>query len=629
MPETHPGASLIVVMPELPRSGPFALLENTRAGARRAVSFLFVDPVEAFCAWRPEAVPDVLAALEAERCRGRYVCGYVSFEAGYLLAGRRHFSLQKVAAATAPLLSFFSFRRRAALEARDVKRLVAAAEAMSPCAVYDIRMSEDRARYGANLDRIRRLIHDGEVYQVNHTLKYHFRYEGSPWSLYCRLRQKQSVEYAAFLDFPEVRVLSLSPELFVRQQGAELVCRPMKGTAARGANRVEDDAIRARLKADGKTRAENVMIVDLLRNDLGRLARPGSVRVDRLFEVQTFETLHQMVSTIRAQPAGHVPLDVLLSRLFPCGSVTGAPKIRALQVLEALEAEPRGIYTGALGYAAPGQDLCFNVPIRTVVSTRPGYAELGIGSGIVHESNEDDEFRECGLKAQFLWTVNDGFGLIETMRLEGGRARHLERHLERLERSAQVFGFAWRRAEVLEAVGEVSRTVGFGPWRLRVQLARDGTVECSTSPLAPPPSEPPLVTLSAEPIRADSIFQHHKTTHRDHYERAYARAAAQGAYDVLFLNEQGRLAEASRHNVFVEREGRLLTPVLESGALPGIGRALMLAREPRAGERRLDLGDLFEAERIFLCNSARGLVEVRLHPDVYEQARRAPSAGTR
>ena len=617
------------MMPGLLPSGPFALLENTRAGTRRAASFLFVDPVEAFCAWRPEAMADALAALEAERGRGRYVCGYVSFEAGYLLAGSGHFSLQKVAAAALPLLSFFSFRRRTALEAREVDRLVAATDAMSPCAVYDIRMSEDRARYGANLARIRRLIHDGEVYQVNHTLKYRFRYEGSPWSLYCRLRQKQSVEYAAFLDFPEARVLSLSPELFVRQQGAELVCRPMKGTAPRGATRAQDDAIRARLQTDGKTRSENVMIVDLLRNDLARVARLGSVRVERLFEVQTFETLHQMVSTIRAQPAGHVPLDVLLSGLFPCGSVTGAPKIRALQVVEAIEAEPRGIYTGALGYAAPGEDLCFSVPIRTVVTSRPGHAELGIGSGIVHESTEEAEFRECRLKAQFLWAVNDAFGLIETMRLEGGRVRHLERHMARLERSARVFGFAWRREALMEAVGEASREVASGPWRLRVQLARDGTVTCATRPLAAPPREPPLVTLSAQPIRADSIFQHHKTTRRDHYERAYAHAAAQGAYDVLFLNEHGHLAEASRHNLFVERAGRLLTPPLESGALPGIGRALTLEREPEACERRLDLDDLLEAERIFLCNSARGLVEVRLHPGAYEQVRRAPSADVR
>src|SRR4029078_8982139 len=293
----------------------------------------------------------------------------------------------------------------------------------------------------------------GDVYQINLTLKYLFAFSGDPVALYSALRRKQRVEYGALIGAGDFQVLSLSPELFFRREGRPLRSRPMKGTAPRGRTPREDARLKTWLTVDEKQRAENLMIVDLLRNDLGRIAKIGSVEVTDLFTVETYRTVHQMTSGITAEVRGDMGLNDILHALFPCGSVTGAPKVRAMEIIRELEALPRGVYTGAIGHIAPSGDSQFNVAIRTLYIGAGGEGEMDIGSGVVSDSKMDAEFEECLLKAQFLTKVDAPFELIETIRYERDAGFHLlERHLARLQSSAAHFGYPFDRARVLEVL---------------------------------------------------------------------------------------------------------------------------------------------------------------------------------
>ena len=603
---------------------PFALLENSRAHASDATSILFWAPERAIVAVHGDAIGAAFDALDQARREGLFPCGYVAYEAGYFVADGPRFTMHKARRGALPLVSMQAFARRARLDRSAVDALLEALSGGAPCAVHDVRLSQDRAAYGADIDRILDYIRAGDTYQVNYTLKARFAFAGPPAALYRELRRHQAVEFGALLSFPEARVLSLSPELFLRKEGTTLVSKPMKGTARRGATPGEDEAIRAALRSDPKTLSENLMIVDLIRNDLGRLADPGTVTTRDLFEIQTFETVHQMVSTVEARVDRELPVGTALRHLLPCGSITGAPKVRTMEIIEALEAEPRGVYCGAIGHVAPDGDFAFNVPIRTVVSTTDGRGELGIGSGIVAEADAGAEFDECLLKAQFLGAVNAAFQIIETMRLEPGAAlpERFDRHLARMAASASAFGFAFdaermtanvRGASGLFAPAQDAKPM---PQRVRALLFHDGRFEVTAQPIATPERAPsPWVAWSAQRIDSASIFQRHKTTVRALYDRAFDEASAGGAYDVLFLNERGEVAESSRHNVFIERGGVLLTPPLASGALPGLARAALLERSSQAArEAVLRVEDVMGADRVLLSNAVRGLVQVTPMP---------------
>jgi para-aminobenzoate synthetase/4-amino-4-deoxychorismate lyase len=353
------------------------------------------------------------------------------------------------------------------------------------------------------------------------------------------------------------------------------------------------------------------MIVDLLRNDLGRVAQTGSVQVPTLFEVETYETLQQMTSTVTATLAPETTLPEVLTALFPCGSITGAPKRRTMQLIAELEQEPRGIYTGAIGYIEPGGDFCFSVPIRTVVSTTPGTALMGVGSGIVYDSDAHAEYAEVQLKTRFLHEVNRELGLIESMHLSpDGTIRHRDLHLARLTAAAKAFGFyVPERAIHAELQAYVKHRPQVEARRLRLQLNNDGTFSLAdfTIPVVP---ENPTLFVSEQRIDSRSIFRRHKTTQRGLYEEEYAKALASGAYEVLFLNEHGRIAEAARHNVFIRKNGRLITPPISEGALSGILRQSLQAE---LVEQVLTLDDLKNADAIYVGNAVRGLTEVKLH----------------
>jgi para-aminobenzoate synthetase/4-amino-4-deoxychorismate lyase len=454
------------------------------------------------------------------------------------------------------------------------------------------------AQYQEAVERIQRYIAEGDCYQVNYTLPLNFTWFGSPLALYARLRQQQPVRYGGFVGDTRQGIVSLSPELFLERRGWRLTTRPMKGTAPRSADAET-------LRTSAKDRAENLMIVDLLRNDLGRVAENGSVSVDELFAIEDYPSVWQMVSSVSAR-VGTRGLGEILQALFPCGSITGAPKIRAMQIVAELETAPRGLYTGALGWLAPNGDFRFNVAIRTLALAAGGQGKLGIGSGIVADSEPVAEWQECLLKASFLRDCDPGLQLIETLRRENGVYPMWAGHLARLRQSAEWLGFPLDEQLLCRQLGAQPAS---GVWRVRLTLDKRGAIEVQAVAFDAAPQQQRAAMADVR-INSGDPLRRHKTTSRHLYDAALQSVPADsGIFDLVFLNERGEVAEGARSNVFVERDGILLTPPLASGALPGVLRAQLLAQE-RAKETVLYPADLQAG--FLLGNALRGLIPVRL-----------------
>lgn len=519
-------------------------------------------------------------------------------------------------------LTAWVFGEARRLDAAGVRQFLAdrlgdLAESERVAGVAELRAEMDAGRHGDCVAQIRRWIVDGECYQINLTFPLAGVLYGAPLALYARLRERQPVRYGGFLTVPGRTILSLSPELFFERRGRRVTTRPMKGTAPRGATPDDDSRRRAALLASAKDCAENVMIVDLLRNDLGRLAAPGQVRVDALCAAEAYPTLWQLVSTVSAD-LPEASLFELFAALFPCGSITGAPKIRAMQCIGALEAAPRGLYTGALGWSAPGGDCRFNVAIRTLVVDPERNVRLGIGSGIVIDSVADDEYAECLLKADFLRGLDPGFELIETLRLEQGEFPRLALHLDRLFASARALGFACDQGAIAAALAEQALMHASGLFCVRLQLAHDGRYRLDVAPFADGLG-PWSVVLAPTPLAADDYLRRHKTTARALYQSTLAAMPGAGedgagrsvVFDAIFVNTRGEVCEGARSNVFIERDGILLTPPLSCGLLPGVMRRQLL-ESGRAVEARLGVDDLYSAPALYVANALRGLLPVTL-----------------
>ncbi len=497
-----------------------------------------------------------------------------------------------------PLARFWQFRSRIDLTADEASSWLAEQCAGQVAGIGGLRSGLDEKAYLSAVDRIKALISAGDCYQVNFTFPLEFSCYGSPLALYARLRERQPVRYGGFVGDSQQGIVSLSPELFIERCGDKLSTRPMKGTAPR----TQDSAV---LAASAKDRAENLMIVDLLRNDLGRVAAIGSVQVERLFEIEAYPTVWQMVSEISAQVPGRSFAD-LLQALFPCGSITGAPKIRAMQIIAELESQPRGLYTGAFGYLAPNGDLRLNVPIRTLEIAPDGQGRMSIGSGVVADSHGPAEWQECLDKARFLTQADPSIQLIETLRRENGIYPRLAGHLARLRHSANWLGFALDETAVLAAL---KAQPAAGLWRVRLALSHDGSFVVQAFSLLPEPALPRRARLALARIDACHPLRQHKTTDRAVYDAVLQTLSDDPTlFDLVFLNQRGEVAEGARSNVFVESDGILLTPPLSSGALPGVLRGELLAsgRAREAILRSTDLNDGF-----LLGNALRGLIPVK------------------
>jgi para-aminobenzoate synthetase/4-amino-4-deoxychorismate lyase len=480
----------------------------------------------------------------------------------------------------------------------------------STYSVTDLRLDISRNDYADRIDRIRRYIEAGDIYQANFTAKYLFGFDGCYYSFYRDLKKKQEVPYNAFLKTGDSYVLSISPELFLRKTGRKVMTRPMKGTMGRGKTLKQDQRQAEILGADIKNRSENLMIVDLERNDLGRISDTGTVEVTDLFTVEKYQTLYQMTSTVTAELGEGVGFMDIFKSIFPSGSVTGAPKIRAMEIIRELEQGPRGVYTGAVGCISPGGDAVFNIPIRTVTITN-GTGKMGVGSGIVYDSDPIGEYEECRLKAEFLLKEPRDFSLIETMLWDGAFNR-LPLHLARLGESAEYFDFPFDEAGTRQRLGETEGTFNDSErYRVRLLLNKDGTCEVSATPIPEAPQEY-TAAISDVNTSSDDTFLYHKTTLRDLYDSEHKAYTSQGCFDVIFTNERGEVTEGAITNVFIKKDGVLYTPPVECGLLNGVFRREFLTQHPDCREKILTVDDLYSADEVYLTNSVRGMVRVKL-----------------
>ncbi len=585
---------------------PTVILDDATPGAERLLRF--GRPSSVIQALAPADVPGALAALEAALAEGRHVAGWFGYELGYAL--EPHLAALQWPQRDLPLLWFGVFDAPEAITRADLGRARAAYAG-------PLRHEWDAAAYAARFALVHDDIAAGDIYQANLSFRARFAFAGDPMGLYLRLRATARAPHGAFIDDGTRQILSLSPEqFFAIAPGGAITARPMKGTAPRGHDERADARAKAALAASPKDRAENLMIVDLVRNDIGRLALIGSVAVRDLFAVETYPTLHTMVSTVTAQLRPATGVAAIVRALFPCGSITGAPKIRAMQIIREMEQSPRGVYCGAIGYFAPDGSAAFNVAIRTVV-LEGGQGTLGIGGAVVQDSNADGEYAECLLKARYFEQARAPIGLIETLRHERGFVR-LERHLARMERSAAFLSLPFDGAAALSAL---TAAVAGAREALRVRLTLDeqGAFACTVAPVG---AAPKVWTYALSPHRVNSadVLLRHKTTWREFYDAEQLRlASAAGSDEALFVNERGELTEGSRSTLFLRRGGRLVTPVLSCGLLDGALRRELL-EQGLCEEAVLTPDDLAGGDEILLGNSLRGLIRA-------EPARAAQAAG--
>jgi para-aminobenzoate synthetase/4-amino-4-deoxychorismate lyase len=566
-------------------------------------------PLGILQAERTQDVLPLIAEIDRQMQAGRVAVGWIAYEAAP--AFDPAFVVRP--AGPVPLAWFAVFAGGAAVDAPQVPGTAAA---------YDPawRGAPTPALYRRAVTRIHGHIAAGDTYQVNYTYRLRAPWAGDPGARFAALARAQCSPYAALVDAGRFAVLSASPELCFRLEGDLLTCRPMKGTAARGTSADEDRRQAAELRASEKERAENVMIVDMVRNDLGRIARPGTVRVPRLWQTERYPTLWQMTSTVTAETAA--PLEGILGALFPSASITGAPKIRTMQIIAELERTPRGVYTGCVGVLGPGRRGWMNVAIRTlVVDRRRAEAEYGTGSGIVWDARAAAEYDECRTKTLVLGGVPPPFELIETLAwLPGKGLLLLERHLARLAASAEYFGFVCDARAVRRRLAAATRGLR-RPHRVRLLLDERGGIEVGVAPLSlrtvvltdrPPPGRSRTllrVALAREPVRCRDPFLHHKTTRRGVYESAAADSP--GAAEVILHNEQGEVTEATIANVVVRDAEGWWTPPLESGLLAGTFRAELLERDA-IRERLITIEELCTARELWLISSVRGWRRCRL-----------------
>ncbi len=595
-------------------SAVFALLDDASPdGQAHALSRLYTGHMGTLACHDAAGFGALLAQLEAALARGLHAVPVLSYELGAHLLGIPAKPLET------PLAQVLLFERCERMTAQQAASWVATrALDTAPAGIAAIEANVGEAQFVDAIRRIRAYIAAGDTYQVNYTYRLRFDAFGSVFALYQRLRARQPVPYGALIGLPDGgALLSFSPELFVRHQAGTLLARPMKGTAPASGDSDTDTRRAAGLALDTKNRAENLMIVDLLRNDLGRVAQTGTVAVPKLFEVTRFGAVLQMTSTVQARLRQDATLAEVFAALYPCGSITGAPKRRTMEIIDELEPDPRGVYTGAIGWFDPSAqgkafgDFCLSVPIRTL-ALGPGAGvrrgELGVGAGIVHDSDPQAEFAECQLKARFLTGLTNDVEIFETIKAswEDG-PRHLDEHLARIAGSCAYFGRAFdrdtARAMVVDACLALPRE---GMFRLRLASSADGKLALTSAPLAPL-HEPVRVVLADTPVESGDIFLRHKTSVRARYDAAWRAAEAQGAFDALFFNERGELTEGGRSNVFVRVGGQWITPPLSCGLLPGVTRAVILqAPAWQAVEGIVTRAMLEEAEGIMVCNALRG-----------------------
>ncbi|MFO7569910.1 MAG: aminodeoxychorismate synthase component I [Smithellaceae bacterium] len=579
----------------------FVLLETLRKDKDNSQNLLFTDPLDIIVCTSPDDIQACFRKMERYRQKGCFLAGFFSYELGYFLEDTLTPFCPRY---NYPLFWFGVYKQPVQPAHPESKSSDMRFYLSEP--ILDIRYPS----YERAIHKIKKRIACGETYQINYTSRYHFNVIGNVSDFYNQLKTAQQVSYSALINHDGHVIVSLSPELFFRIDAKQnITVKPMKGTAPL-------DTPASWLQNDAKNLSENVMIVDLLRNDLGRICLSGSVKVKKLFDVEKYETLQQMTSTVTGKLKTETSIGDLISSLFPCGSVTGAPKIQSMKIIAGIEKSPRNVYTGAIGYFAPDGQAVFNVAIRTIDMQRQHEgiyrAQMGVGGGIVYDSRPEEEFAECRLKADFLQNSKADFALIETMPALNGKIPNLGPHLRRLKASADYFSVPCPTGKIKERLKTCAEKWPAGV-RLRLLVQSNGEILLENAPLPAPAQGEPVIAISPVRTQSPDPFLRHKTTRRKQYDDGYRQYAARGFFDVIFLNEKEQVTEGAISNIFIQVRGRWYTPPVSCGLLNGIQRQILI-KKWKATEKILSLQDLKKADQIVLTNAVRGITSVRLYP---------------
>ena len=600
------------------------LLDDVESGATKPSSRLYQEPIAHWAAFTAAEMDACFEAIQSALKAGQYVVCLVAYEYGQVIHRLPiHPASPAPASPAVPLMQAWAFHQPKLLAKAEVDawleiQLAQLKDDAHVSGVASCTESITQSQFEADVERIQEWIRCGDTYQINHTYRINGEIYGDPLALYARLRVRQPGRFGAYIQEGDTTILSQSPELFVERNGDCLRAMPMKGTASAQSESPEQ------LAGDPKNRAENIMIVDLLRNDLSRVALPGSVTVPNLFHVARHGNVLQMTSTIEAIAKPDLSLRTLLDAVFPCGSVTGAPKKRSMEIIQKLESAPRGYYCGALGWLDPNGDFAFSVPIRTLTLEGNGSSlqtkfTLGIGAGITIDSDPKLEWQECQIKSAFITEMPTELGLFETVRVEEKKPLRLAAHLERLQHSASALRIPFVAVRVIEAAEQACLAIPSSlPHRLRVDLLSDGSVRAVTHALEPIANEVTIFWASQvlpdanqAIMQSSNLLLRHKVNQRILYDLAWKNAVALGGFDAVFLNEAGFVTEGGRSSIFIQPKGsnQWLTPPLSAGVLPGVMRQSLLD-DPQwnACQAMFTAADLADADRILVCNALRGAV---------------------
>lgn len=595
---------------------PCAAFFYTPSLYKKALSHLFIKPFEIISVYKKEDLNYAFKVIHKLIDKGFYGYSLINYEAGFLFEAKL---LHLLSGNDEKLIQFFFFDKR---EVRQLKssKIIFTDFSDNKYSIKNFSLNRTESQFLNDIDIIKKYIKAGDTYQVNYTVKGRFDFTGSYSVFFQKLLFNQSAKYSAFINNDEKFIISLSPELFFQTDGKWINSAPMKGTIHRGHNHSSDALSVKELETGEKNKAENVMIVDLIRNDLGRICRYGSVTASELFQIEKYESLFQMVSEVQGKLRKKTKIREIVQNIFPCGSVTGAPKIRTMEIINEIEKEEREIYTGSIGLITQ-KEMKMNVAIRTItINKKTNDGIMGLGSGIVWDSNPQSEFEEVKLKSKFLTEPLDYFEVFETMRYENGEIKFLEQHLARIKSAADYFLFKFNekkiRKQLVESMAGVDRQK---PKKIKLSLTKWGKIKVDLSDI-PKSDKNVSVIISQNKISSTDKFRNFKTTNRKLYDDEYALYNSKGFYEVLYLNEKDEVAEGSRTNIFLRKDNSWFTPILESGALPGIYRKYFIGKNSEVSEKITKVDELLSADEVLLTNSLRGEVIVQklyFTPDEY------------
>jgi para-aminobenzoate synthetase/4-amino-4-deoxychorismate lyase len=587
-------------------ANPYSAFFHTPSFYRKAVSHLLLNPIEIIPVYKKEDLDYSFKLIQKFIKKGYYGYCLINYEAGYLFEKKLEKFLN---GADKKIIKFVFFEEQGITEFKSSKILMNETS-KGKYKISDFKLSKSESQFNEDIDEIKNYIKEGDTYQVNYTVKGRFKFSGSYFAFYKKLLFNQSAKYSAFINTGDEFIISLSPELFLHKRGKKILSQPMKGTSRRGVSHHLDALIEKELLMSEKNRAENVMIVDLIRNDFGKISEFGSVTVPELFKTEKYESLFQMVSTVKGKLNKRTKMFDIIQSIFPCGSVTGAPKIRTMEIINEIEMEERNIYTGSIGLITPGE-IKMNVAIRTLTinkNTREGV--IGLGSGIVWDSDPKNEYEEVMLKSKFLAEPINYFEIFETMRYENGAIKFLSEHLNRMKIAADYFLFRFNYKKIIKLIEESIVNLNKEETKkIKLILNKWGSVKIEVSDFQLL-NEKFTALISQNKINSNDQFRYFKTTNRKLYDDEFSSCKTNGFDEVLYLNEKGELTEGSRTNVFLRKDDQWFTPPIQSGLLAGIYRKYFLVTNPNSSEKVLKIEELMQADELILTNAIRGEIKV-------------------